>query len=76
MQGIPRERKIKKEAQPLGSKKRRRPRLRWTVELHEGARMFGMRNWWMIARDRDEGKWFHEEHSKISCGVDDNEYVF
>ena len=45
-------------AQPLYSKQRERPR---TDEVDEYARIFGIRNWWMMTRDRDEWKGFLEE---------------
>ena len=32
-------------AQPLGSRKRERPRLRWREEMAGGTRVFGIRNW-------------------------------
>ena len=43
-------------AQPLGGRKRGRSRLRWRNEVDENARMFGIRNWWMVARDHDDWK--------------------
>ena len=60
---------IKKQAQeinknislvhPLCSMTRGRPRLRWRDEVDDDARVIEKRNWWMVARDRDECERFH-----------------
>ena len=45
-------------AQPLGSRRRGRRRLRWR---DEDARLFAIRNWWMVERDGEEWRRFLEE---------------
>ena len=46
--------------QPLGSRKRGRQRLHGRDKLDENARMFEIRNRWIVA-DRNEWKWFLKE---------------
>ena len=41
-------------AQSLGSTKRETPRLSWKDEVKGDARMFGIRNCWMVPQDHDE----------------------
>ena len=40
---------------------RRKPRLRWRDKVDDDARIFGIRNWWMVVRDRDILKEFLED---------------
>ena len=39
----------------------RRSRVRSRDEVDQDAAMFGIRNWWMVARDRDHLKGYFEE---------------
>ena len=50
--------------QSLGSRKAGSPKLSWRGEVEEDARMFEIRNWWVVKRDHDEWKGLLEE-SKI-----------
>ena len=45
-------------AQPLGDRKRGKSRLFWRDEVDEDARMFEIRNWWIMTRDCDVWKGF------------------
>ena len=48
-------------AQPEGSRKRGRPRLRWKDEVDGDARDLGLRNWWREALDRANWRKILEE---------------
>ena len=40
--------------------------------MDEYLRMFGMRNWWMVERDRDGGKSLLESQDSVTtCGAND-----
>ena len=41
--------------------KKGRLELRWTDEADDDARMFGIKDWWMVERDQDEWKGILEE---------------
>ena len=47
--------------QPVGIRNKGNARLSWRDEVDEEARMFGIGNWWLVIRDREEWKGLLEE---------------
>ena len=46
---------------PEGKRGRERPRLRWIDKILEDVKVFGLKNWWAMAKDREVWKKIRRE---------------